>query len=48
MDTTTLALIVVAVTGLFVLKGKKCITGRGAWLTGLGIVVPLVFLFMYL
>ena len=42
------ALIVVAVTGLFVLKGKKGITGRGAWLTGLGIVVPLVFLFMYL
>ena len=42
------ALILVAITGLFVLKGKKGITGRGAWLTGAGVLIPLVFLVMYL
>ena len=43
-----LALGVLAVTGLFVLKGKKGITGRGAWLSALGVVVPFVFLWLYL
>lgn len=47
-DLYALALILLAVTGLFILKGKKGITGRGAWLTILGILVPLVFLFLYL
>jgi len=42
------ALIIVCLTGLFVLKGRKGITGRGAWLTGLGVVIPLAFLVMYL
>lgn len=42
------ALIIVAVTGLFVLKGKKGIKGRGAWLTGIGILIPAVFLLIYL
>ena len=41
-------LIIVAITGLFVLKGSKGITGRGAWLTGLGIIIPVVFLIMLL
>jgi hypothetical protein len=41
------ALIVLAVTGLFLIKGKKGITGRGAWLTVLGIVIPLIFLLLY-
>lgn len=41
-------LIIVSITGLFVLKGRKGITGRGAWLTGLGVVIPAVFLMMYL
>ena len=42
------ALILVAITGLFVLKGRKGITGRGAWLTGIGVIIPLVFLIAYL
>ena len=33
-----------AITGLFILKGKNGITRRGAWLTALGIVVPIIFL----
>ena len=46
-DTFAIALILLAFTGLFVLKGKNGITGRGAWLTSLGIIVPLIFLLMY-
>ena len=46
-DLYAIALAVLAVTGLFVLKGKKGITGRGAWLTGAGVVIPLVFLWLY-
>ncbi len=47
-DLYAVALAVLAVTGLFVLKGKKGITGRGAWLTGAGILIPVVFLLVYL
>ncbi len=42
------ALILVAITGLFVLRGRKGITGRGAWLTGIGVLLPAVFLLVYL
>jgi uncharacterized protein len=38
------ALIIIATTGLILIKGKKGITGRGAWLTALGIIIPIVFL----
>jgi len=47
-DVYAVALALLAVTGVFVLKGKKGIAGRGAWLTGIGIVVPLLFLWLYL
>ncbi|UCG85477.1 MAG: PepSY-associated TM helix domain-containing protein [Gemmatimonadota bacterium] len=47
-DVYAIALAVLAVTGLFVLKGKKGITGRGAWLTGAGILVPVIFVWLYL
>lgn len=42
------ALMIIAVTGLFVLKGKKGITGRGAWLAGAGALLPLIFLLLRL
>jgi len=38
-------LIILALTGLILIKGNKGITGRGAWLTAIGIIVPLLFLF---
>jgi hypothetical protein len=41
------ALIILAVTGLFLVRGAKGISGRGAWLTILGIIIPLIFLFIY-
>ena len=44
-DVFAASLVIVALTGLFVLRGRKGITGRGAILTVAGIVVPLIFLF---
>ena len=47
-DIFSIALLILAISGLFVIRGKKGITGRGAWLTGIGVVVPLVLLLSYL
>lgn len=43
-DAYSIALIALAITGLFVLKGKKGIKGRGAWLTIAGILIPIIYL----
>jgi hypothetical protein len=47
-DVFCVALILVVVTGLFIIKGKRGITGRGALLTGVGAVVPLLVWLAYL
>lgn len=47
-DIYAIVLALLAITGLFVLKGKKGIKGRGAWLTLAGIVIPIIFLLIYL
>lgn len=41
------ALIFLAISGLFILKGKKGIAGRGAWMTVLGIIIPIIFLILF-
>ena len=41
------ALVVVTITGLFLVKGRNGITRRGAILTVIGIILPLLFLFIY-
>lgn len=46
-DLYAAALIALAITGIFLVRGKKGITGRGAWLTALGILIPLIYLFIY-
>lgn len=46
-DIFAASLITLAISGLFILKGKNGITGRGAWLTAFGILVPIVFLLLY-
>lgn len=46
-DLYAVVLAILAITGLFVLKGKKGITGRGAWLSTVGIIIPIVFLWFY-
>lgn len=42
-DVYAIALILLAITGMFVLKGKLGITGRGAWLTAAGALLPLTY-----
>jgi hypothetical protein len=46
-DIFCLALILVTITGLFIVKGKNGITKRGAILTIIGIILPLLFLLIY-
>jgi hypothetical protein len=41
------ALILISVTGLFILKGKNGITRRGAVLTIAGIVLPIIYLILF-
>ena len=42
------ALILLAVSGLFMIRGRKGITGRGSWLTAFGILIPVIFLLLHL
>lgn len=46
-DIYAVGLFLLAVTGLFVLKGKNGLKGRGKWFVIAGIVVPVVFLILY-
>jgi hypothetical protein len=46
-DIFCIALITVTITGLFIIKGKNGITRRGAILTIIGIILPLLFLIIY-
>jgi hypothetical protein len=46
-DIMSVFLLFVAISGLFILKGKYGITGRGLWLTALGILVPLAVILIY-
>ena len=41
-------LILLAITGLFVLRGKKSFRKRGVWFVLVGILIPLGFLLFYL
>lgn len=41
------AMIIIAITGLFVIKGPKSITGRGLWYVLAGIIIPLVLFLVY-
>jgi hypothetical protein len=41
-------LIIMAITGLFIVRGKNGIKKRGAILTSIGIFIPLLFLVFYL
>lgn len=47
-DIYAAGLFLMAVTGLFIIRGKNGITGRGAWLAAAGILIPVIFLFLYL
>ncbi len=47
-DIMAVFLLFVAISGLFLLKGKQGITGRGLWLTLIGIVIPLLCIIFFL
>lgn len=46
-DAFAVGLVFLAISGLFMIKGKKGITGRGLWLVLAGISIPIVFLLIY-
>ncbi len=46
-DIFAVALILLSITGMFILKGKNGLKWRGAILISTGIIVPLVFLFLF-
>ena len=41
------ALIILAISGILIPRGTKGITKRGAWLTLLGLFIPLIYLLIY-
>ncbi len=47
-DIFCVALAFLAISGLFILKGKSGLVWRGAILTIAGLIIPLILLFMYL
>ena len=47
-DLYAFGLILLALSGLFLVKGKKGITGRGGIITVIGVLIPLAFLVIYL
>jgi hypothetical protein len=42
------ALVFMALTGLWMVQGKKGLSGRGKWYVVAGILIPVIFLLMYL
>ncbi|NOU59399.1 PepSY-associated TM helix domain-containing protein [Marinifilum caeruleilacunae] len=42
-DIFAVAMLVFALSGMFMVPGKKGITGRGKWLIAIGIIVPFLF-----
>jgi hypothetical protein len=46
-DLYAASLIFLAITGMFMIQGKNGIKGRGKILIAIGLIIPLVFLFIY-
>jgi hypothetical protein len=47
-DVMAAFLLFVAISGLFLLKGKLGIRGRGLWFTAIGIAIPLSVILFYI
>jgi hypothetical protein len=47
-DAFAVGLIILSITGIFVLKGKKGWKGRGKWFISAGLIIPFLFLWYYL
>lgn len=46
-DAFAISLVLLAISGLFMIKGKKGIKGRGALFAVLGLIIPLVLFMLY-
>jgi len=46
-DLYAISLALLAITGIFVIKGKKGLKGRGKWLILRGVLFPIIFLLFY-
>lgn len=42
------AMVIMATTGLLMLRGKRGFSGRGKWFVVIGVIIPLIFLLLYL
>ena len=47
-DTYAVSLITLAITGLFIIKGKKGLAGSGKWYLIIGILIPVIFGLLFL
>ncbi len=47
-DFFSFSLVIMACTGLFIIKGKNGLMKRGVWFVIIGILIPMAFLFFYL
>jgi uncharacterized protein len=47
-DLFAAGLIILAITGLFVLKGKNGFVGRGVYFVSAGLIIPAILLYIYL
>jgi hypothetical protein len=47
-DAFAVSLFFLALTGLFMIRGKNGLTGRGKWLAGIGLLIPVLFWIIYL
>lgn len=41
------ALIIIAISGILIPRGKQGISGRGAWMSLVGILIPIIYLLIY-
>ena len=46
-DAFAVSLILLAITGMFMLKGKNGLSGRGKWFVITGFIIPVAFLIIY-
>jgi len=46
-DAFSVMLILLAITGMFILKGRQGLGGRGKWFVSAGVVLPVAFLVYY-
>jgi hypothetical protein len=46
-DAFAVSLILLAITGMFMLKGKNGLSGRGKWFVIAGFIIPIAFLIIY-